>query len=367
MNLEIKISSKSYIELAEVLDMIPNSFAHTEDEIHLKLLKKIFSPEEAFIASKLKLTGITKEDLASIIHLPDIKTVKILESMNKKGQIRAWTRKDGVRKYGLMPFVVGIYEEQLDKMDKELAGLIEEFLEKSKAKGLFDTEPAIFKVIPINKEIKTELEIFPYENAESMINDAKSWGIRKCICKIQQEHLGNPCSFPSTVCLNFSQKENAFDNHEITKPISKDEALKYLWQAEEAGLIHCSMNVKEGHNYICNCCTCCCGILKGLTKHKQPHAFVNSNYQAHVDETECIGCEICLDRCQFDALSMYDEICNVNTDKCVGCGVCTISCDQDALHLISRDSTQITDPPETQREWMTQKAISRNVDPSDIL
>jgi ferredoxin len=366
MNLTFDPSLIPYVELAEILNKIPNGFAYTEDGTHLKILKKIYTQEEANIACKLTLSGISVNEILGLDLEPSELTKK-LETMHEKGQIRAWTRRDGLRKYGLMPWVVGIYEEQLDKMDEELAQLTEEYFEKSKAKGLFDTEPAIFKVLPINKEIKTELEIFPYENAELLIDNAKSWGIRDCICKAQQEHLGNTCSYPKTVCISFANRENAFSNNSISKPITKQEALNYLVESEEAGLVHCSMNVKEQLNYICNCCTCCCGILRGLTKLNQPYAFVKSNYVIHVEEEDCIGCETCIDRCQFDALSIHDEISTVNSDKCVGCGVCAITCTEEALHLIPRDSYQRTEPPENQRDWMTQKAINRGVDPSDIL
>jgi ferredoxin len=367
MNFTLDPSLTPFIELAEILDKIPNGYSFTEDGTHLKLLKKIFTPVEANIACKLTLSGKSVNDLVSDIDLLASELTNILEIMHKKGQIRAWTRRDGLRKYALMPFVVGIYEEQLTRMDKELAQLTEDHLEKGDKNGLLDTKPAIFKVLPINKEIQTELEIFPYENAESLIENAKSWGIRECICKIQQEHLGNICSYPKTVCISFAQRENAFNQNDLSKPITKDEALKYLWEAEEAGLVHCSMNVKEQQNYICNCCNCCCGVLRGLTKYNRPHAFVNSNYVIHVNDEDCIGCETCIDRCQFDALSIHDEISTVNTDKCIGCGVCAVTCTEDALHLISREENERTEPPENVREWMTQKAMNRKVDPSDIL
>jgi ferredoxin len=367
MSFTLDTSLKPFIELAEILDKIPNGYSPTEDGTHLKILKKIFTPEEAKIACKLTLSGKSAEDLSSDIDLKTANLTDILETMHKKGQIQAWTRKDGLRKYALMPFVVGIYEEQLGRMDKELAQLTEEYLEKGEGNGLFDTEPAVFKVLPINKEIKTELKIFPYENAETLIENAKSWGIRECICKVQQEHLGNECSYPKTVCISFTQRENAFSENDLSKPITKNEALNYLLEAEEAGLIHCSMNVQEQQSYICNCCNCCCGVLRGLTKHNRPHAFVDSNYVIHVNEEDCIGCETCIDRCQFDALSINDEKSTVNVDKCIGCGVCAVTCTEDALHLISRENDERTEPPENIKDWMTQKAMNRKVDPSDIL
>jgi len=309
----------------------------------------------------------TIEEISARLEIPLEGLKEKLETMHEKGQINVLDTSTG-RRYGLLPFAVGIYEEQLDRMDEEFAALIEEYFQKSAGHGgLFESEPAIFQIIPVNQVIDQELEIYPYEQAEEIVNNAKSWGVRNCICKEQQELIGKPCSYPKTVCLNFSSKENAFDGHHLTKPITKDEALDYLKQAEEAGLIHCSMNVKTGHYYICNCCTCCCGVLRSLTERNSPLAFVNANYIMNIDDDLCIGCGTCLDRCQFDALDIVNGLCQVDIKRCVGCGVCALVCPEDAMKLIERVAEEKNDPPEDMRDWMTRKATFRNIDPSDLL
>jgi ferredoxin len=355
-----------YEKLTEILNKIPNGFTRIEDGIHLKVLQWIFTPEEANLASKMKLKGERVEQLAARLNFPIEGLKEKLEIMYEKGQIYAINTSTG-RRYGLLPFMIGVYEEQLERMDHEFAQLMEEYFDKTKYKDLFGTEPAIFKVIPINRVLKPELEIYPYEIAEEIINQSKSWGIRECICKKQQELLNKSCKYPTKVCLNFSNKENEFENSKLSKPITKEEALEYLRQTEEAGLIHCSMNIKTGHRYICNCCTCCCGVLRALTVRNQPSAFVNSNFLMSVNEELCIGCDECIDRCQFDALDVVDNLCTVDTKRCVGCGVCAISCSEEALRLIERDSSEKTKPLEDFMDWMTQKAMSRQVDPSDLL
>ena len=85
-----------------------------------------------------------------------------------------------------------------------------------------------------------------------------------------------------------------------------------------------------------------------------------------VDEELCTGCGTCVDRCQFSALDVPEEICEVNLQRCVGCGVCAISCPEEALNLVRRHPLE-PEPPVTIRDWMTQKAMSRQVDPSDLL
>ncbi len=356
-----------YVKLAETLNKIPNGYASTPDGTHLRVLQWIFDPDEAELASKLKLMAETVEEISKRLGIPLEGLKDKLEIMHNKGQINVLNTSTG-RRYGLLPFAVGIYEEQLDRMDEEFAALIEEYFQKSTGQGgIFESEPAIFQIIPVNQVIDRELEIYPYEQAENIINNAKSWGVRDCICKEQQELIGEPCSYPKTVCLNFSKKENHFDGHRLTKPITKEEALEYLKKAEEAGLIHCSMNVKTGHYYICNCCTCCCGVLRSLTERNVTTAFVKANYIMEVDEDLCVGCETCVDRCQFNALEVIDGLCEVNLKRCVGCGVCALVCPEDAMQLVERAVKDKNIPPDNERDWMTQKAMSRQVDPSDLL
>jgi Fe-S-cluster-containing hydrogenase component 2 len=360
------LTTDPYEKLAETLDKIPNSFTPTEDGVHLRFLKWIFAPDEAELASKMKLRGETVEELAGRLGIPMDGLKDLLETMAEKGQIRAWNSSTG-RRYALLPMVVGIWDEQIDRMNEELAQITEDYLDSSRYEGLWGTEPALFKVIPINKAIDTDLEIHPYEIAEQIIENSKSWGVRECICKKQQNLLGKPCKHGATKCIQLHpRKEHMFDEDDRTTPISKDEALAILREAEEAGLVHGSMNTQTDQFYICNCCTCCCMPLRGLTKWEQPHAFVRSNYQTAVDVNLCTGCESCIERCPLEALSISDGICQVNIERCIGCGVCSISCPENALQLVARASDETSTPPESLMEWGYLKAFSRGVDPSEL-
>jgi len=357
----------AYERLAEVLDKIPNSYTSVEDGTHLKVLRWIFTPEEADLTRRMKLRGETVEEMADRLELNVEGMESMLETMHEKGQIRAWNSSTG-RRYALIPFVVGIYEEQLGRMDKEFAQLVEDYFVKGRGGELFGTEPAVFRVIPINAAVKTELEIHPYDVAEEIIRNSKSWGLRECICKKQQELLNNPCKYPKSVCLIFApKKENAFDEDELTQSITMEESLKILRESEEAGLVHCTMNIQSGNNYICNCCTCCCNVLRGVSLSGTPHAFVKANFIVGVDAELCSGCGTCVERCQFDALSIPEDISVVNPDLCIGCGVCVITCPEGALELDSLKAEEKKKPVESIMDWMTQKAISRGVDPSDLL
>jgi ferredoxin len=357
-----------YERLAAVLDKIPNGFPAVEDGTHLRILEWIFTPEEADLTSKLRLSGETAEEIAQRLNRSKDETEQLLEIMRKKGQLNSWVSKSaGARKYGIKPFVVGIYEDQLNRMDEELAQLLEAYLDKGFRKTS-SVEPVIFQVLPVNKTISTELEIHPYQKAEELIESASSWGIRECICKKQKALIGEPCSYPTTVCIAFVPKaENYFDDDEITTPITKEEALGYLKEAEDAGLVHCTYNVQAGHTYICNCCTCCCGVLRGVESLENPRQFIKTDFVMSVDPEFCTGCGTCLDRCQFNALSIPDDLCVVDPSRCIGCGVCAMVCPESAMEITRTETSEKPPTPENQMDWMTQRAMNRDVDPSDLL
>ncbi len=50
---------------------------------------------------------------------------------------------------------------------------------------------------------------------------------------------------------------------------------------------------------------------------------------------DCIGCELCIERCLLKALTMDDETGRpiVENDKCIGCGVCALACPEENLEL----------------------------------
>ncbi|MHA2177418.1 MAG: ATP-binding protein [Candidatus Thorarchaeota archaeon] len=358
----------SYEKLASVLDTIPNGYPEAPDGSHLKILEWIFTPEEAELASQLKLRGETVDEIAARLNRPVEGLSEFLDTMHEKGQINSWQSKSaGARKYGLMPFAVGIYEEQLNRMDGEFAKILEDYFETG-FKEITATEPVIFQVIPVNQSVNAELEIHPYEKAEQIIESSASWGVRECICKKQKMLVGEPCSYPTAVCLIFAtNKENAFDDNELTKPITKEESLKLLRETEDAGLIHCSYNVQSGHQYICNCCTCCCGVLRGVENLDNPREYIKTDFVMTVDADLCTGCETCVDRCQFGALSIPEDIIVVDANRCIGCGVCAVVCPENALELTRVESPEKPKQPTNQLDWMTQRAMSRGVDPSDIM
>jgi Pyruvate/2-oxoacid:ferredoxin oxidoreductase delta subunit len=339
----------SYTKLAEKLDQIPNRYPATESGIEIRLLEKIFTPEEAHVAAELFYEKDPLDVIAARADLPEAETKKILKGMVKK-RVILFSKKDGSLVYGLMPFVVGFYEEMLPRLTREMAQLFEEYFQETQGRITGDGL-SVHRVIPVQESIDIEMEVFSYEIASQLLENAKAWGVRDCICRVQQELIGTPCEHPKENCLVFAPIEGAFDLSEVDRAITKEEALEILHEAENAGLVHTTGNYQGPNNYICNCCTCGCGILRSVAEFNNIAGVAKSDFLAVVDEDLCIACGDCLERCQFNAMNIDGEICEVDSVYCVGCGLCMPVCPEEALVLVRREKGEVLPPPENLKEW----------------
>jgi electron transport complex protein RnfB len=353
------MADEAYYKLRDMLDSMPNGFPATKDGLEIRILKKIFAPEEAEIATRLKMKYETADAVAlrTGMDAPYLKTM--LPKMANQGQIFGVTIGDA-KIYKLIPFVFGIYEWQLPRLDRELAELVELYFEREFGEAFHGHGPSIGKVVPVEAEIPHGSAVEPYESLTALINSAKSWAVADCICKKEKELLGHRCGKPMEVCIGIAPLENFFDTFFWGRPISKDEALAVLKEAEDAGLVHMTTNQKQGQIFICNCCGCCCGVLRGINEMGKLHAMAHSNYRAVVDADACTGCGVCLDRCQVRAIDM-NGVASVN-ERCIGCGLCVSACPAESVKLARRDRDEIEYVPDDEKDWIRKRAESRGRD-----
>ena len=71
------------------------------------------------------------------------------------------------------------------------------------------------------------------------------------------------------------------------------------------------------------------------------------NYYSQVDAEACTGCELCVDRCRMDAITMEaEEVARIDLQRCIGCGLCVSSCPEQALSLEPKQGDSIVVPPQ---------------------
>jgi Pyruvate/2-oxoacid:ferredoxin oxidoreductase delta subunit len=93
-------------------------------------------------------------------------------------------------------------------------------------------------------------------------------------------------------------------------------------------------NTAGRSNIICNCCSCCCEILRFATDVKTRGALAPSRFQAQVNAGECTSCSLCVDICPMDAIALNaEDLAWVSRDECIGCGLCASVCPVNAISL----------------------------------
>ncbi|UCC76729.1 MAG: 4Fe-4S dicluster domain-containing protein [Anaerolineales bacterium] len=356
----------AYERLADRLSNTPNGLPRSPSGAELRLLAKMFRPEEAALASVMHLYREDVADIAARAGLDEKDANSILKRMARRGLIYGGRGKKGLA-FGLLPFVIGSLEESLPYLDEEMAQLFDTLLVETKGDGLLGPGPALTRVIPVEQSVDAEVELLPYERASELLEKALSFGVRECICRKYKALIGEACDYERFNCLSFAPVEGAFLTEEHVRPIERDEALRILREAEEAGLVHTTYNWQDGAYFICNCCPCCCGITRGVVEFGRAHALAHSDFYAAVEADECTACEACVERCHFGALSVPDDVVVVDTMHCMGCGLCVSECPSDALRLVRRAVEEHAAIPTNRRQWQEQRAEARGVPLDELL
>jgi Na+-translocating ferredoxin:NAD+ oxidoreductase subunit B len=344
-----------FARLADSLDRLPNGFPRTQSGVEIRLLAKIFTPEQAAVASRLTGTPETVEVLAGRLSLTPREARHTLLGLAREGLIWAQKGPDGGGLFRLAPFIVGIYEASVHKMDHEMAHLFEDYMDEGGVAGLMRPHPALHRVVPAHGSVKSEW-ILPYDDVRAIFEGAKAFGVRDCICRVQQDALGGrKCSFPVKLCMNVSPVERQ------SRPgdMSRDEAIAMLDRTEELGLVHTVSNVVKGVFYVCNCCGCCCGILRGVTEYGVPESVARANYAASIDPAACSACGVCAGRCQVGAIADRGGSFVVDTERCIGCGLCATGCPTGAATLSRRPDAAMVHPPQDFDAWERERLRSR--------
>ncbi|MGD9347304.1 MAG: 4Fe-4S binding protein [Candidatus Aminicenantes bacterium] len=339
-----------YSRLAVHLDDLPGGYPSTESGVELRILRRLFTSEEAEMALHL---SVLPEEVKVIAHRAKLsleKTKALLDKMYQKGLILKIKRKSRPDLYMALQFAIGIWEYHVNDLDPELAKDVGEYIPILLDPESWKKTPQL-RTVPVNESINHKLEILPYENVEELVKSQDKCLVAPCICRKEKKLLDEGCERPEESCLIFGRGADLYHDRGIGRFIDKEEALEILKKAEEAGLVLQPSNSKDIVN-ICCCCGCCCGVLRTIKHHPKPATIISSPFICEVDRDSCIGCGVCVERCQMDALSLEEDKVVLDQDRCIGCGLCVTTCLTDSLVLVRKAESEQMHVPKTFRDTM---------------
>jgi electron transport complex protein RnfB len=350
----------TYQELQKKLDTYSLGFPATESGIELKILKKLFRKDDAelFLTMTQKLE--TAEQIAERAGKPVEEMAARLEDMTERGLLFRLRRGDS-SKYAAIPFVHGLFEFQLKNLDRELAGMVEQYHKEGFSNNFHKIGGMFLRTIPVQKSVDVTHHVAAYDDAVEILKSRDKIVVAECICRKRKKVLGSGCDKRIEACFMFGSMGQLYVDRGMGRRVDLDEAISILKEAQESGLVTQPATTQNPAG-MCNCCGDCCGVLISIKEHPRPAELVRSNYFATVDRELCAGCETCLDRCQMEAIQMdEDNIAGVNRDRCIGCGLCVITCSAGAMRLVPKAEKDRITPPATSAEQMMIMARNRGL------
>lgn len=355
-----------YRKLQKHIDNMPVAFPESDSGSDIKLLKHLFTPEEAEIALELSalpepLERIHKRLAKTGISICDLE--KILDNLTEKGSIlggKFFERKGPKKYYSKAPLAIGMYELQAGRLTKIFEKDFQDYWNEKFHNVFHSKKTSQMRTIPINKGVNIERYIDSYDNARDIVQKTeRPMAVIECVCRSGKDLFEQPCKHSDIreTCLLFEDTANLAQSLEGARVVTKKEMLEILNQAEDAGFVLQPEN-NQNPNFICCCCGCCCNVLTSIKKYPRPVEFYHSNYYSSINPEKCELCWECIDICPMEAISADDGYSNVDIDRCIGCGVCVSRCSNNAIELKKKESKYI---PPKDSEAMYKKILMERI------
>ncbi|MHB8899231.1 MAG: 4Fe-4S dicluster domain-containing protein [Thermoguttaceae bacterium] len=327
-----------YARLAAHLDRLPAGFSRTEGGAEMRILRRLFTPEEAGLAVHLTLIPEEARVVARRARIPVPEAARLLDEMERKGLIMRLPPEGEPPRYMAMQYVLGFWEGQVDRLTPELVEDALEYEPDYIRPDHWRKAPQM-RTIPVQKSIEVHSDVMAYEAAEEIARANTSFAVSNCICRQAMRLLGRGCGKPEESCLAFGLAADYVAENGRARRIGLSETLDLLQRADEHGLVLQPDNARDPL-FICTCCGCCCGILRALKRAPKPAETASSPFSVDLDRDACNGCGLCAKRCQMEAVGLDGRKAALVTFRCIGCGLCVSACPTGALSLVRKPRSE---------------------------
>jgi NAD-dependent dihydropyrimidine dehydrogenase PreA subunit len=339
--------TQAYRDLQRHLDRLPVGYPSTESGVEIRVLKHLFTPDEAKLATQLSWSLESPKQIHARVKEAGMSLEELeqmLEHMFGKGLI--WKRtENGGSLYGNALLVIGMYEFQVDRLTKEFLKDFEQYFNEAWVFEAGRTGISQMRTIPVEQSVPHGTFVSDYDSVRRIVDSVDGQlAVANCVCRQHKDIVGQSCSQSDIreTCLIFGYAAENYISRGVARPISKDEAFGILDKAQKAGFVLQPANSREPQA-ICCCCGDCCLGLTFVKQLPRPVEFYTTNHYAVVDGTLCSGCEECVDLCQLDAAALENGTVAINLDRCIGCGNCVAICPADAITLHKKEQESV--PP----------------------
>lgn len=352
------INHSAYNKLVERLNRFPQGAPPSE--LLTKILKILFSDQEAGLVSLMPIKPFTAQKASKIWKMDLVKTKNILDKLASRALL-VDIEMNGQTTYALPPPMAGFFEFSMmrvrDDIDqKVLSELFHQYItnEDDFVKSLFTDGKTRLGRTFIHEPVLTDdnaLQVLDYERATQIIETASHRGISMCYCRHKKEHLNMNCDAPMNICMTFNNTAASLIKYEHAREVDKVEGLDLLHEAYDNNLVQFGENVQKRVSFICNCCGCCCEAMIAARRFAIMNPVHTTNFLPEVDQNECNGCGKCVNVCPVEAMTLVSannhdkpkmKMARLNEDICLGCGLCVKVCDKNTITLKSREKRVIT-------------------------
>lgn len=131
-----------------------------------------------------------------------------------------------------MPYIPGVWEFQVNRMDKEFAEDCEAYY-PCQAKEMYNSAIPPVRVVAVEKNVPGELKVYPFELASQIGKESKKIALADCICRKPNRLIGKGCQRPhEEMCIYLSPLAEYFIEWGLGKEASVDDALRAIERGE---------------------------------------------------------------------------------------------------------------------------------------